>query len=325
MHRPPHPLHEPRPPDAGGRGRLRAGTLLLAPLVAWASGCARDADPAGARRAEAARPLVVASIFPLGDLAARVGGDAVRVQVLLPPRASPSTFEPTARQVASLSGAAAYLFVGGGMDRWAEVLVPAGPEAPVVRVTEGLALRDEEEHRGEGETGNPHVWLDPVRVRDELLPRIASALVAAAPGEAGAIAERRAALADSLTALDAEIRKTLEDVPSRAFVSTHGAWTYFAERYDLVPLGSVYGSPGREPSSRGLARLVEAARRAGVRAVFVEPQLGEAGTRAVAGELGLDVHLLDPMGGAGQAGRDDYLSLMRFNARQMAKALGGGS
>jgi zinc transport system substrate-binding protein len=156
-----------------------------------------------------------------------------------------------------------------------------------------------------------------------VLPRLESVLVQAAPAHAEGIRARRAALEDSLTALDQEIREALARVSSRAFVSTHSAWLYFAERYGLTEVGAVYESPGREPSSRHLAEVVEAARAAGVRAVFIEPQLGEAGARTLAAELGVDVHLLDPQGG--QQGRDSYLSLMRFNARQLTAALGGDS
>jgi ABC-type Zn uptake system ZnuABC Zn-binding protein ZnuA len=263
---------------------------------------------------------VVASIFPVADLASFMGGGAVRVEALLPPRASPSSFEPTARQMARLSGAAVYLFVGGGLDAWAEQLV--GSDAVVVRLTEGMQLREGHAHEGHAETGNPHVWLDPVRVRDEILPRIEAALERAAPDSASAIRERTLALADSLTTLDGEIRGDLARLPSRAFVSTHSAWVYFAERYGLEEIGAVYESPGREPSARYLAELIEAARGAGARAVFIEPQLGEAGARTVAAELDLEVVLLDPQGGEGQEGREGYLSLMRFNAAQVARALG---
>jgi zinc transport system substrate-binding protein len=306
--------------DDPRRRRHAAGSVALLAALAFA-GCAgedegRDADGADAR------PIVVTSIFPVGSLARSLGGDALRVEVLLPPRASPSSFEPTARQMGRLSGAAAYLFIGGGMDAWAEQL--AGPGAVVVRLTEGMELREGHAHEGHAETGNPHVWLDPVRVRDEILPRIEAALVRAAPDSAAAIRARAAALSDSLTALDAEIRSALSGARSRAFVSTHSAWVYFAERYALEEIGAVYESPGREPSSRHLASLVEGARRAGVRAVFIEPQLGEAGARTVAAELGVGVHLLDPQGGDGQDGRDGYLSLMRFNTAQLARALGAG-
>jgi ABC-type Zn uptake system ZnuABC Zn-binding protein ZnuA len=298
------------------RGSLRSLAFLSLTLLVPA--CA----PAERGATETGRPLVVASIFPVGDLARRIAGEDVQVEVLLPARASPSTFEPTARQMALFSGATAYLFVGGGMDRWAERLVQPGDV--VVRLIEGMTLLQGDEHEGDPGTGNPHVWLDPVLVRDELLPRIEAVLNDAAPEHAAGIAERRAALADSLTALDAEIRAALAAAPTHAFVSTHSAWVYYARRYGLDEIGAIYASPGREPSSRHLAQLVDGARAAGVRAVFIEPQLGEAGARTVASELGVGVHLLDPQGGEDQPGRDSYASLLRFNTAAMVEALGGG-
>ena len=291
---------------------------MLAPLLACA---ALACGPSAETPAADAAPTVVASIFPIGALATFMAGEDVHVEVLLPPRASPSTFEPTARQMARLSGAAGYIFIGGGMDRWAERLVRSGDA--VVRLTEGMQLREGHAHEGDPGTGNPHIWLDPILVRDQVLPRIEDVLVHAAPEDADHIRQRREDLADSLTALDQEIRATLSNLQSRAIVSTHSAWVYFTERYGLTELGAVYESPGREPSSRHLARLVEESRKAGVRAVFIEPQLGEVGARTVASELGAPVYLLDPQGGA--EGRGDYLSLMRFNAHQLVTALGGGA
>jgi zinc transport system substrate-binding protein len=193
----------------------------------------------------------------------------------------------------------------------------------VVRLTDGMTLLQGHAHEGDPGTGNPHVWLDPILVRDELLPRIEAVLAGAAPEHSARIAERRALLADSLTALDQEIRAALAAAPTHAFVSTHSAWGYYARRYGLTEVGAVYESPGREPSSRHLAELVDASRAAGVRAVFIEPQLGEAGARTVASELGVDVHLLDPQGGEDQPGRDSYAALLRFNTAEMIVALGG--
>jgi zinc transport system substrate-binding protein len=223
--------------------------------------------------------------------------------------------------MAMLSRASVYLFVGGGMDRWAESLVDA--DADVVRLTDGMELEEGHRHEGDPGSGNPHVWLDPVLVRDALLPRIEEALVAAAPRHAEDIRARKRAMADSLVALDAWIRAELASVPTRGFVSTHSAWVYFTRRYGLEEIGSVYESPGREPSARHLAGLIRTARSRGVRAVFVEPQLGAAGARTVASELGVETFLLDPEGDGGQPDRASYLELMRFNTRQMARALGG--
>ncbi|GMV04356.1 MAG: zinc ABC transporter substrate-binding protein [Gemmatimonadota bacterium] len=271
---------------------------------------------------------MVATIFPVADLAARVAGDAVRVETLLPPRASVHTWEATPGQVRALDRAAGFISVGGGLDAWLEALVGEDPTLRTLRLTDGLALRARVEEPGhlhrddEGAgTGDPHVWLDPILVRDGLLPRITALLGDLAPEHAREIAVRGTALADSLTALDAAIRSTLEGAPQRSFLATHEAWGYFAARYGLHSLGSLYEGPGHEPSARGLAALVDAARGAGLGAVLAEPQMAETAARALAGEVGARVVVVDPLGGPGVPGRESYLDLMRFNARGFAEAL----
>ena len=57
--------------------------------------------------ATAAEPLrIVATIQPLGLVARELGGDRVAVSVLVPPGASPHTFEPQPSDVRSLAQAA---------------------------------------------------------------------------------------------------------------------------------------------------------------------------------------------------------------------------
>ena len=190
-----------------------------------------------------------------------------------------------------------------------------------VRLNEGIPLR--EGGRGEG-TGDPHVWLDPVLVRERWLPKIVAALVEARPDARDRIEARGRAVGDSLASLDAWMAERLGPVHGGAFVATHSAWNYLAARYGIRELGAIYPSPGQEPSSRELAGLVDQARAAGVRAVFTEPQLGETGARALAEELGVPVHVLDPLGGPGLPGRETYLGMMRFNTDEIASALGVG-
>ncbi len=300
------------------------GRALAAALVAVAVGaCA----PEHAARGPG---LVVATIFPVADLTAWVGGDAIRVETLLPPRASVHTWEATPAQIRSLGHARAYITVGGGLDGWLEEMGADAPGLRTLRLTGGMTLlraekghEHEHAHGAEGEaTGDPHVWLDPLLVRDEWVPRIRGLLVELFPEEEEAIRERAQTLTDSLTALDAEIRATLAGRTLDGFIATHDAWAYFAERYGLVPLGNLYASPGHEPSARGLAALLEVARASGLPSVLSEPQLSETAAAALAAELGVAVVTVDPLGGPGVEGRESYLDLMRFNARAFAQALG---
>lgn len=262
-----------------------------------------------------ARPVVAATLPPVASLVRALGGDAVAVTTLLPAGAHPDTYEATPRMARTLAGADLVVRVGAAADTW------LGPVegAPTLVLTDGMRLQGQ---RGPG-TGNPHVWLDPILVRDVLLPRLEAALLDVAPDSAVGIRARAAAFTDSLTALDAEIRALLEGVDGHRFVAAHPAWVYFADRYGLEQVGAIHGSPGSELGSRELARLVEETRSQGVRAVMAEPQLGRAGVDALADELGVAVEIADAVGGVGLEGREDYLSLMRFNARAFARALGG--
>jgi zinc transport system substrate-binding protein len=287
-------------------------------LILWALGTGCDTGRTVDDRGDILH--VVASLHPIASLIRDVGGDAVSVRTLLPPGAHPDSYEATPRMAEALAGADLVVRVGGAVDDW---LGDRGRASQLV-LTDGLTLRGRDHDHGDGRhrgSGNPHVWLDPVLVRDALLPRLVDRLAELAPEAAPALRRRAQALGDSLTALDGEIRGMLQDAPVRAFVSAHPAWIYFAERYGLEEIGSLHPSPGSELGARELARLVDAARLRGGAAVIAEPQLGRAGVDALARALGVRVEVADPVGGEGLEGRDGYLSLMRFNAAAFARAL----
>lgn len=288
--------------------------LLLVGACAGAAGCG-----AGGPSGEETSNRVVASVFPVADLVSSVAGPGVSVATLLGPGSSPATFDPTPRALRQVERARLVISVGGGLDAWTRELLAMAPGATSVTLLEGVPLHAD--GHGEG-TGNPHIWLDPVRTRDVLLPRLSSALRAAFPDLEAEIRDRSRILGDSLTALDAEIRRATSSLPHRAFVASHAAWTYFAERYDLDQLGVVHEHPGQESSPRELAGLVRRARVAGVPVVFRESQIPDAGARALADELGVPVVSLDPLGGPGVEGRDSYLALMRYNTGQFVRGLG---
>lgn len=294
---------------------MRAFLLILS-IPFLVAGCDRGPPDAGSPAGDAAAPVVAATLPPIASLVELAGAGAVRVRTLLPPGAHPDSYEATPRVAQLLATADLVVRVGAAADAW---LGPVDDTRELV-LTDGMALQG---RRGPG-TGNPHVWLDPLLVRDVLLPKIVAALVEIAPDSAAAIRDRGAALADSLTALDAEIRTTLEGVAGRRFIAAHPAWVYFADRYGLEQVGAIHASPGTELGARELAGLVEATRGRDVRAIIAEPQLGRAGVDALADELQVAVEVADAVGGEGLRGRGDYFSLMRFNARAFARALGAG-
>lgn len=254
------------------------------------------------------------SIHPLELLLREIGGERLELVTLVPPGASPHTFEPLPGDVARLARARAFWRVGGGLDDWALRLAGAAPPG-----LETPALIEA------GASPDPHVWLDPLLVRDALVPRLAGWLAAADPAARADTLRRAAAFRASLTALDREIREILAGAPGRSYVAFHAAWRHFARRYDLAEVAVVEEFAGEEPPPRELARLLREARRARVPAILVEPQLPVRVARTIAGEFGGGTVLVDPLGDPRDPERDSYAELLRFDARAFARALGAGA
>jgi ABC-type Zn uptake system ZnuABC Zn-binding protein ZnuA len=188
-------------------------------------------------------------------------------------------------------------------------------------------VQDDEDHEDHEEhadpavdvrDANPHVWLDPVRMRT-VVAALAERLAAERPGEAQAVAERAEAYDAELAALTEELEARLAPVEGAAFVPFHDAWPYFAERFGLDLIIEIEPFPGREPSARALAEALAAVRDSGARAIFNEAQLDDRPARVLADEAGVRLATLDPLGGV--AGRDTYVELMRFNAQAILDAL----
>jgi zinc transport system substrate-binding protein len=116
---------------------------------------------------------VVATIFPLADIIKQIGGEAVEVATLLTPGSSPHTFEPTVEQARAVSEADLMVFVGGGLDNWAVKLGTAGEKTVLLEI---MALLAKEEDSDAAFTDNPHIWVDPVLVKERIAPLICRAL-----------------------------------------------------------------------------------------------------------------------------------------------------
>jgi zinc transport system substrate-binding protein len=287
----------------------RLALTLLCPLL-WASLLVPP-------RAAAAPIRVVATIFPVGDMARQVGGDEVDVDTLLPAGADPHTFEPSPDAVRALERAQVVIRVGAGLDAWVNRFATSRA-AVVVTATEGIALLDDPDHEGRGD---PHVWLDPGLMRRYFIPELVAALSRVRPELHQRFVTAAAAYDKTLSALDRDIAAAAAHWSHHEYVAMHQAWRYFGRRYGLTQVGAVEESPGKEPSARSVARIIDAARAAHCRVVLAEPQSSRRGADVIASEIGGKVYLVDPLGGPTVPGRDSYVALMHYNLKVFSDAL----
>ncbi|MBI5504556.1 MAG: zinc ABC transporter substrate-binding protein [Deltaproteobacteria bacterium] len=258
------------------------------------------------------------TIAPLAMIVQDLGGDHVTASSLVSGASSVHTYEPSPSDLVRIAGADLLVSIGGELDGWLDkLLVGKKPGAIVVRLLED-GVTPTASH-------DPHVWLDPLWVRDRALASLVRALSAIDPPTEPQYAASARRISDGLTDLDEDIRAILVGTAGRGFLAFHPAWSWFAARFDLHPVGAVEESGGTEPSAGALAALLDAAREAKIRAILVEPQMDPRLARTVASEIGADVVLVDPLGDLASSDRGRYRDLMLFNAYAFARALIAGA
>jgi ABC-type Zn uptake system ZnuABC Zn-binding protein ZnuA len=287
--------------------------FALAPLVAVLLAIAVPATGAGG-----APVKVAATIFPLYDIARSVAGSIAEVILVLPPGASPHTFEPTPASVRALSGAEVLFVIGHGLDDWAARLARGAGVPHVVSVDAGIALR--RTHAEARARVDPHYWLSAQHAK-AMARTVAAELARRAPGRRAEIETSLATYLARLDATDAEVRGLLADLPTRKIATFHDAFGYFAAAYGLEVAAVFEPYAGLEPSPQFVVEFQRKVRASGVRVVFTEPQLSVEALRPIARDLGVTLAILDPLGGL--PGRQGYVDLLRFNARAVVDATRG--
>ncbi len=275
----------------------------------------------------AAAPLkVVATIAPFADLAQKIGGESVKVYTILKPGRGPHSYEPTPGDARRIASSDVVVMVGLGLDGWLVRLVESAGGSGAVMVDCSLAIVESTGWENERNTKsahshhskNPHYWLDP-GLMIPVVKTIRDVFVARAPKEADRFNENTDKLVESLLALDREISDKLKNARGR-YVAFHNSWFYFARRYGLKQIGVIEAAPGREPSAKHMAALIDKIKRAKAKAVMVEPQFNRQLGKTLAEEAGVGVAVVDPVGGV--EGRRGYFEMMRFNTNSFFNALG---
>jgi ABC-type Zn uptake system ZnuABC Zn-binding protein ZnuA len=264
------------------------------------------------------RVKVAATIFPLYDIVRQVAGPVADVVLVLPPGASPHTFEPTPSSVRALDGARVLFVVGHGLDDWAARLARGAGVPRVAPVDAGIALR--RPHDAVQGRADPHYWLSAGNAKT-IARTVAAELIRLVPDRRPEIDRALAAYLARLDAADVEVRRLLADLPTRRIATFHDAFGYFAEAYGLEVVATFEPYPGLEPSPRFVIAFQKQVQAAAVRVVFIEPQLSVDALRPIARDLGVTLGVLDPLGGV--PGRQDLVELLLFDARAVAAAARG--
>lgn len=233
------------------------------------------------------RLSVAVTVAPLAGLVDRVAAGIADVTVMIPPGASPVSYEPSLSKVRAASSADLYVSVGHPAFAW-EITWLAGllerGGAAVISGADGCDVLPDD----------PHVWLSLPCARS-IAERIAQAVQHARPDAAESVA---ASLEDLLAEMDwmrAAADSLLGPRRGGSFIVLHPAWGYLARDYGLRQMAILeHGSGDAGPGDLGA--IVEQARNSGLVEIIVQPQFSAEAALLVADELDGQTVALDPLG-----------------------------
>lgn len=312
-------------------------TVLAAAMVASCSSDSGSDSASGAAESPATESglLVATTVSPITSIVARIGGDRVTIEGIVPEGTNSHTFEP-APQVAELLSTADIIFINGlKLEDPTLELAQANMKDGAEIVEIGTRVLPESDYlydfsfpEEEGKP-NPHLWTD-TAYAIEYAAVVRDVLSERDPENADYFAANFESFKAQVEELDAAVRADQETVPAGnlKLLTYHDAYAYFAKNFGWEVIGAVQPKNFSDPTPQEVAGLIEQVKAEGVPTifgseVFPSPVLQEIGNAA--GVRYEDSLRDDDLPGAPGEQQHSWLGLMKYNYATMINGLGGTS
>jgi zinc transport system substrate-binding protein len=271
---------------------------------------------------------VIAAFYPLEFVAKTIGGDLISVENMTPPGVEPHDLELTPKQITTLDDADLLLYVAGFQPALEEAATQSAPANSLdVMAINGLNLlgatedghnHGEEAHSDEEMLSDPHVWLDPERLI-VVAKAVAAKLSEVDADNSETYATNLASFVEQLESLDADFTSGLASCERRLIVTSHAAFAYMADAYNLEQEAISGLSPESEPTPKRLNEIGKEAKADGTTTIFFETLASPKVAQTLADDLNISAAVLDPIEGIGEG--QTYFSIMESNLAALRKAL----
>lgn len=245
------------------------------------------------------KPTIVVTYSILGAVVKDLVGDQANVVVSMPNGQDPHEWEPSARDIETLTHADLVVQNGLGLEGGMEKALAQAKEAGVtvftasnhitvrkVGVGEGIPSGDPDQAIG---ADDPHLWVDPIAIK-QIVAALSDTLKADLNLD---VSTRAVDLEMRLDQLNQTIIDKVNTLPQdqRKLVTGHESLGYFAERYGFKLIGAIVPSltTQAEISASELSALKTLIEENHVKAIFTELGTPPAVAESIGKETGVQV------------------------------------
>lgn len=252
----------------------------------------------------------VVSILPVQTFVKAIGGDKIKVSLMVQPGNSPHNYEPKPSQMVDIAKANLYFAIDVEFENvWLPKFENLNPDMRIIDLAENVQkmqmqekhendahhseheAAEHSEHKHEGE--DPHIWTAPSNVKI-IAKNIYTALKKEDPINADYYKRNLdifLASIDETDRLIIDILSSLKDQES--FMVFHPSWGYFAKAYDLKQIAVEV--EGKEPKPKELIYILKEAKEEKVKAIFTQPEFSDTVAKIIAKELQIPVVKISPL------------------------------
>jgi zinc transport system substrate-binding protein len=238
---------------------------------------------------------VIATIFPIYDFARNIGGDKIKVTMLLPPGTDAHHYELKPKDIINVGKADIFLFTNFEMEQWAyKIINAADKNTNMLAIETGngatlLPLNHEEEHeeRDHHDSGfDPHIWLDMDNAQ-KMVDNITAAFIKKDSRNSDYYLKNAQNYKLKLISLDQRYRTELTRCKMKTILHAgHWAFAYLAKRYNLKYIAAYNVLADAEPSPQKIVTLIQQVKTEKVPYIYYEDMMNPRLAQMVAKETG---------------------------------------
>jgi zinc/manganese transport system substrate-binding protein len=230
---------------------------------------------------------VVCSFSILQNLCAQLcqGIDSIQVYTIVPKSVDPHMYQPKPSDSKTLAKADLVITNGLNLEGWITNLIDgSGYKGKVVMASENISARYL------GKLPDPHVWHSP-KLINLMINNITNALKDAFPNHTSTFEKNAISLKATFNELQTNVAELFAKIPQskRVMLTTHDAFSYFAQCYNVVVLSPQGVSTSDDPSAADMKNLIGQIRSLQISAIFLENLSNPKILNAIANETGKKV------------------------------------
>lgn len=306
--------------------------LIMTIVVLLLSGCQSSSTELDETEGEG-KLNIMTSFYPIYVFTQEVAGDLANVDMMVK-GADAHSFEPSARNLATIEESDAFIYANPEMETWVPTLVESlSSSTVIIEADENIDLiqdadadheeSDDGNHEGDNHVIDPHTWLDPIMAQKQV-EGIKEALIELDPENETTYTENAESFIAELEELNQDYQTAFESADHRLFITQHAAFGYLAHRYNLVQESLAGLSSESEASAQRMAEMTELIKEEEIPVIYYNSSSSSDLSQTVADEANIETEVLYSL----ESVQDEelhsgpgYLSLMRENLENLTKTI----